>query len=202
MHATGSIGCVREPRICHRSVTSSITLDTGCDVRSDAVQVGTKPTAAFTAGQELKVAVLPALTHKHRRVMLSCVPSVVSAAESDGAMKSPAADATDSEQHVAANAKEESFPVGSKVVGVVEHIGKDSISVALSNSFSAHVYCLHVSERPEVAMALQEHFEIGSVVHGAVIEAHERRTSLSLLPSNFAALYRGSPGPKVRNPAS
>lgn len=170
------------------------------------VQVGTKPTSTLTVGQEVKVVVVPAVTHKHRRVMLSCMPSVVAAAEKaaekaaenltrtadDVTKDSIAADVTTEQP-----AKVESFPVGSEVAGVIEKIAKDSVSVALSNSFSAHVYCLHASDLPEAAMALQEHFEVGSVVQGSIIEAHERRTSLSLLPKSFAVLYRGSPGPKV-----
>lgn len=153
------------------------------------MQPGSKPTASLTPGQELKVVVLPSSNNKNRRIMLSCMPSAVASAENS--TKNPN-DVTPA-QHTASEPA-----VGTEVVGVVDFIGKDSISVAISNNSCAHVYCLHTSDNPEAATALQKGFELGSIVRGTVIEAHERRTSLSLLPQDFAVLYRGSPAPKVR----
>lgn len=166
------------------------------------VQVDSRPTDTLSVGQEIKVAVVPSAAQKQRRVMLSCIPSAVAAAAekaatdpTDSAAKgSHAAEPVTPDQPAPA----EEYPVGVDVRGVIDHIGKDSMSVALSNRFNAHVYCLHASELPEAAMALQEHFKLGAVVQGRVIESHDRRTSLSLLPSTFATLYRRSPGPQVR----
>ena len=168
-----------------------------------AAQVGSTPTDTLTVGQHIKVTVIPSVAHKQHRVMLSCSPSALAAAERAAAAASgaqnpnpssagPGSDvAPENPQNptVSDKADSELWPVGADASGVVERIGKDSVSVALSSRFSAHLYCLHASEHPEVAMALQENFKLGSVVRGRIIEAHERRTSLCMLPQTFAALY-------------